>query len=845
MHSTRSARQQGLRLTQVAALVASSAFATMFTGVVQAQTATPSATATEEGPKDGVNLNRVVVTATSAPKSKMRSSVSVTDVDQDTVKDFGARTEAEVLMLIPGIRTEATAGPGGNANITVRGLLISSGGSKYVQLQEDGLPIVQFGDMMFANNDYWTRFDTTVDSIQTLRGGSSSVFASHAPGAVINYISKNGKQSGGGISLTRGVNYGETRLDGDYGGKLSNDTYFHIGGYFREGEGTRRATSGALSGYQIKANLTKEFNGGKGYVRVYLKALDEHAPTSPQTYLTATQGGGTISGFGQAPGFDSLRDSQYSRYITSFSAMDPVSGVISQSSLTKGISSNSKSVGFEFHNELNGGFTVDNKFRLTKSAGAFQSMFWGGWTSVADWYANNPGGTMRFYNGPLAGQVVTTANAVTPITTGSGAINVQTPDMGTMFNDLSVSKAFALNASTKLNAKAGLFMSRQNVVQTWSISRFSSEAKYNGAIVDLYDANGAALTKAGLAGYNDSWGADSAKNINERFTTTSPYLSLNVETGNWDFDAGIRRETFKSSGYADIGVKTPTDLNGDDQLDALEKTVTLARNRIIGDYSLSYTNYSLGANYRFNKDLSAFVRTSKGGRATADRFYTTQNNFNADGSLPAGARDAALAIVKQHEVGVKNRGNLAGGQYAVAATLFYSTTAEGDYDPTRINQVNGGAVINYFGYKAKGVELESSYGIGAFSVAANIVYSDEKYTRSDANPTWIGHASGGTSKIRYMIAPRYALGNASFGLAFRGQGKTAGDNEGKTSIAGHVMTSAFVNYDFSSNLRGSVNVNNLFDKLYPSTSAGQIYGNIFGAGVETGRTISATLKYAF
>ena len=50
--------------------------------------------------EDNSGLNRVVVTATSQAKSKLRSSVSVTDVDQDAIKDFGAHTEAEILLLI-------------------------------------------------------------------------------------------------------------------------------------------------------------------------------------------------------------------------------------------------------------------------------------------------------------------------------------------------------------------------------------------------------------------------------------------------------------------------------------------------------------------------------------------------------------------------------------------------------------------------------------------------------------------------------------------------------------------------------------------------------------------------
>ena len=74
-----------------------------------------------EAKADAVGLDRVVVTGTSQAKSKMRSSVSVTDVDQEQVSNLGARSEAEVLKLIPGIRAESSAGPGGNSNIAVRG----------------------------------------------------------------------------------------------------------------------------------------------------------------------------------------------------------------------------------------------------------------------------------------------------------------------------------------------------------------------------------------------------------------------------------------------------------------------------------------------------------------------------------------------------------------------------------------------------------------------------------------------------------------------------------------------------------------------------------------------------
>ncbi len=781
-----------------------------------------------------LKLDEVVVTSSSTAKSKMRSSVSVTDVDQDAVKDFGARTESEVLMLIPGIRTEATAGPGGNANISVRGLPISSGGSKYVQIQEDGLPTVQFGDMMFSNNDYWTRFDNSVDSIQTLRGGSSSVFASHAPGAVINYMSKTGKEAGGSIGITRGLNFNETRIDGNVGGRIGTDMYYHVGGYFRDGEGARKAAPGALHGYQIKANVTKEFNGTKGYVRLNVKALDETAPTTPQTFLTASSNGGVLSNFGLARGFDGLRDSQYSKFNNTFPAMDPVTGQISQSSLTNGITSKSNSVGFEFHNELNNGYTVDNKFRLSQNAGAFQTQFWDV-KSLNSAISGMTGATYaKYLNGPKAGTLVTDANLASGLVSTGGAINVQTPDMGNFVNDFSVSKAFNMANGDKLNAKAGLFYSRQNVVQKWSISTRVVEAAYNGAVIDLYNASNVALTNQGLTGYNNSWGADSAKNINEQFTTTAPYLGLNLETGNWDLDAGIRNEHFRGYGFADVGAPVA----------GAPMTTYMATKRILADYTTSYNNYSAGANYRLNKDASVFGRYSLGHRAISDRLLTTTNNFNSLGGLAAGAGDVAVAPVAQLEFGTKTRGNLGEGRYALSATYFHSTTKEFDYDPTR-NVARDGPYLKELGYKANGVEFESGISFGNFSLNANAVYSDESYTKNTASNTYIGKTPAGSAKWRYTLSPRYTIGNTVMGAGVRGVGKMYLNDSNTESVNGHYIVNAFVNHEFGNGIVGSLNINNLLNKLYPAGTAGLITGNIYGAGVETGRTVSATLRYKF
>jgi outer membrane receptor protein involved in Fe transport len=849
MHNYSKTPSGVIRMRPIAALIASSAFASLISGQVYAQTA-PVADDNNTG--DALSLSRVVVTGTAQPKSKMRSSLSVTDVDQEAIKDFGVRSEAEVLLLIPGIRTEPTAGPGGNSNISVRGLPITSGGSKYVQLQEDGLPTVQFGDMNFSNNDYWIRFDNNVDHIQTLRGGSSSVFASQAPGAVINYISKTGKEEGGSVGLSRGLNYNETRVDADHGGKLAPDLFYHVGGYYREGEGARHSTSNSLLGYQIKGNVTKEFNGRQGYFRVNFKALNEHAPTTPQTFINAKLNGNKYSDFGLTKGYDGTRDSQYSIYNSTMPGIDPLTRQVYTSSLVDGITVNSKSLGFEFHNALNNGFTVDNKFRLSQNAGAFQAQFWDLKTLSTMLSGFGAGASAKYYNGPRAGQVASSSNLQTGLVSQGAAINVQTPDMGNMINDLSVSKQFKMDTAT-FDLRGGLFHSRQNVVQRWSISERVMEAGNDGAVLDVFNSAGMAMTTAGLTGYNNQWGG-LGRDIDAKFTTTAPYLGLNLSAGNLDLDAGVRRESFSANGTYIGGSTKAYDVNGDGRITGAENNVNLidpAAARGLVNYTIHYNNYSMGANYRLNNDLSTFVRYSEGNRAIADRLLFSSNINAATGLLTAGGAAAAVALVKQTELGMKYRGRADWGTYGFAATYFHSTTNEFDYDQTRQDDPSkpgyAGPKLNVVGYKADGVELESAGSIGNLGLVFNLVYSDELMTANAGDKSQIGKTSGGVPKIRYTISPRYQMGQAIVGATVRGQGELFADNSNTAKIDGHYVVNAFVNYNFGNGLVGSLNANNLLNKVYPTGGGGFVNGSttVFSAGLETGRTLSASLRYNF
>ncbi|MFY8142620.1 MAG: TonB-dependent receptor plug domain-containing protein, partial [Caulobacter sp.] len=151
--------------------------------------------------QDVLELDSVVITASRDGATKMNSSISVSALSADQILAQAPRSTAEIFRGLPGVRSEATGGDG-NANIAVRGLPVASGGAKFLQLQEDGLPVMEFGDIAFGNADIFLRADQNVSRIESVRGGSSSTFASNSPGGVINFISKTGDVEGGEIALT-------------------------------------------------------------------------------------------------------------------------------------------------------------------------------------------------------------------------------------------------------------------------------------------------------------------------------------------------------------------------------------------------------------------------------------------------------------------------------------------------------------------------------------------------------------------------------------------------------------------------------------------------------------------
>ena len=771
---------------------------------------------TEQDQKNsGIDFERIAVTGVVKGKSVMDSSVSVSSLDLGDLEVATPRTTAEVFRFIPGVRSEATGGEG-NANIAVRGLPVASGGAKFLQLQEDGLPILQFGDIAFGNADIFLRADSTVDTVEAIRGGSASTLASNAPGGIINIISKTGLDEGGSVATTIGVDYDSFRTDFEYGGEINNSTYFHIGGFVRQGDGARDPGYTANKGGQIKANLTKEFDNG--YVRIYFKHLDDKSIS----YLPMP----VNSDGSSVPGFDSLTDTPHSPYFTTTLSRGR-NGEVRTGDIRDGMNPQQSSVGFEASFDLGNDWSIENRFRNSSISGSFNSPFpaeIGDSSAVAQSIAGE-GAELVYANGPNQGSSYTNDNVLRIHT-----FDVEMHNFDNITNDIKLTKT--LDDST---ITFGYYAATQNIEMSWLWNSYLLEMSGDdAALVDVVSASGENYSENGLYAYGTPfWGNCCQRNYDADYTITAPYIAASTTIGDWSLDASVRYDSGEARGsYA--GVTTSEfDVNGDGVISVPEQNVATIdhANASPINYDWSYTSYSLGANYTINSDTAVFARLSHGARANADRLLF--GRVNADGSV---AKQDAIDEVDQVEAGIKYRQDT----LSVFATAFYAETEEQNFEATS---------QRFFDrkYEALGLELEATYYIGNFDFRGSATWTDAEIASDALTPEVEGNTPRRQADLVYSLLGRYSLDQASFGVGFVGSTDAYAQDNNDLKFDGYTQVNLFANYDLTENLSVSLNVNNAFNaEGITEAEEGSLPDNgVIRARTLTGRTTSMTLRYQF
>jgi len=812
----------------------------------------PAAEGASEAEASGLDV--IVVTASGRDKTQLNSSVSVTTVSAEAIQDFKPSSEAELFRMLPGIQVAGTSGPGGNSNIAVRGLPVATGGSPFVQIQEDGLPTVLFGDMQFGNNDYWTHFDATVANVESVRGGKSATFASQAPGAVINYISQTGKKEGGYLQLSKGANYDNTKVDFRYGGHINDTLYFHLGGYYNVGHGPLHAGYNVSNSYQIKANVTKEFDEGKGYIRFLFKAADTQEPNYTGSPALAKVAGGKVTDVQPYPGFDGRTQSNYSIYNQDSLFLNR-SGVLERAKLD-GITTNAKSIGSQFHYEFGDNIQVDNNMRWTDMSGGFASPFLNvsktagivGSKLQINGVDYATVGSIRYASGPKSGQVYTGAYI-------DNNVNVRTNirDVGSFANDLGLQGKFDLGGASA-SVRAGWFYMNQKIAMDWHVNKSLREVNgANPSELDLYDTAGNKLTQQGISGYNNNWGNCCARDYDLSYTDNAPNLSLDIDAGRFDIDASVRFDMIHASGGGYQGGKEFFVNSGGVNIPAITSNSV----KEVLNYSRHYTSWSVGGLFKANSNTSLFVRASKGGRFNGDR-QTFGGKIASDGSLCTGAMAKAGSLgcaadgvtpsvdfVNQYELGIKNRGSLAGGHYTLELTLLKGNFKQSTFElsATKCPGGAGGCIIDAK-YKSSGAELYATYMNGPFSLIANATYSKAKQLDSGATAY---RRADNIPDLTYTVSANYDIGSiASVGLNVSG---VTSEMNGGLEYPGGSIFGANLKIMPVERLELGLQVYNLFNKFDLRGSGGVsdsgVTPAVIGGAPALGRTVTGSVRYSF
>ena len=780
---------------------------------------------------DVLELEAFVMTAVTQPGlSKMKSSVSISSLNYDKVGTAVPRSTAEIFRNLPGFRAEATSGDG-NANVTVRGLPLSAGGSRYVQFHEDGAPVLEFGDISFATADQFLRADAGLALVEAVRGGLSSTNASNSPGGIINFISKSGEVAGGSVSYTRGMDFDTDRVDFEYGTPISEDMRFHVSGFHRTGEGPRESGYNGNNGGQLKANFTKDFDNG--YVRIYLKALDDSVITylPMPTGVRGTAGNPTV---GSVQNFDKLAGTPHSANFQSFLGIDGA-GNTRTGDVSDGISVKDTTFGAEASFDLGDGWKLFDRLSVSEKSGRFISPF-PATIDSAGAIANTVGGagaTMQYANGASAGQPYNGLVMRTVL------FDTTLNNFDNFSNKLKLDKTFDLDDGGKITVGAGFYRAQQNISMDWLWNAYLLEVNgKNAALLDVKNAAGDLVTDTGLEAYSATPFGNFGRAYDTQYDIDAPFASLAYAKDKLNMDLSVRRDNGEARG-AYFGVTTGTqDVDGNGVISTPETSVSVIdrANPIPVNYDWAYTSVSLGANYSIDDDTAVFVRYSEGGRAGADRIV---DFLNADGSI----KDAKLAYnsTEQFEAGVKYRTrDLVPGNLGLFATLFHAKTNE----PSNF-EVTTQQVIERQ-YKATGLELEFAYSLNNWDVRGGVTFTSAEISGAD-NLALIGNTPRRQADMVFQITPSYTTDRFTLGTTFIGTTDSYTQDDNDLKMPGYTYINAFARYNITQGLTVSLEVNNLTDTFGISESEeGSIptSGIIRARGI-TGRTTSLTLKYSF
>ncbi|HEU0184681.1 MAG TPA: TonB-dependent receptor [Blastocatellia bacterium] len=224
----------------------------------------------------------VVVTASGTAQSIDEISKAVTVIDARRLELRDEYSILEALRTTPGARVVQQGGPGGFANVRIRGLRSIDTG-----VLIDGQRFRDAADTQGSANGFINELNVVnLDRVEVLRGSGSSLYGSNAIGGVVNLVTDSGGGRLRGQALIEGGGLGLFRGRGSVAGGALDDRLFYSAGLSHlnvssgvDGDDRARQTGlQGLLGYHFTPNVTLS---GRAYANDAFATLNESPEAAP------------------------------------------------------------------------------------------------------------------------------------------------------------------------------------------------------------------------------------------------------------------------------------------------------------------------------------------------------------------------------------------------------------------------------------------------------------------------------------------------------------------------------------------------------------------------------------
>ena len=794
--------------------------------------------------KNASTLQQVVVTgtATMGGVKKIDAAYSITSMTSEQIKEANPKSAADLLKASPGIFPESSGGQTG-ANIEVAGFP-GGGDAPYVTFQMDGSPVYPMALSFLDQSSFMRIPDDTIDRAELVQGGTAVLYGTGQPGLTANFILKEGTDvPSGDIGATYGSE-GMERLDGFIGFKIANNWYGSFGGWWRRSDGVRDPQFLADNGGSLTATLTRDWDSGS--LMFYARALKDHNQFVTDTPILNPDKGS----FSNYPGFNPLtgtfgsKADQYETIQTTacYTAGCTPGGI--PLNLAKGRGSDIHMFGSNFDWDFGNGWSISNKLGFTGgqmntisffSTGANPTSL-GSYISTAETAAGLPTGspvTATYTNGGTAGlnQNVTT----------QGLWYVQ-KKIEAISNEFHVSKELFDGNTLTL----GNFTTVYNDHDTWYLGNnmlLQAVNNPNPITVDI-DDGGNTYQLSSPQGFVS--GPTTA--IYERWNgfNTAFFLTDSWKLDNWLFDAGFREEREQASGGIQNTITTDLDDN--------KYTLYNNGSQVLGSglnyikYQKSAPSWTIGANYEFTPNMSAYIRLNDG------------VHFPGFDDL-RGAYPGSVPVEKIHnqEIGFKYQSSWVYVDVSAYHRLFYGV-------PYTYTDPQGQQISLVYGSNTKGVNLSTTFKpFENFTVTLSGDYMDGHYSNTGlqeyttqsgaaAFASMYGKVLQRQPRLQFRLTPAYTLptswGSMRAWITYEHVGSRYGDLIEQQPLGDYYDLSFGVTANVGQHWVYSVTGTNLTNQIGITEGNARLFGFASTNGVILarsieGREVQGQIKYSF